>query len=531
MAQNQSKSDVRTTSGAYRVMEPRLKKINALMGGTETMRLAGRDYLPQYARESDRNYTTRLNRTVLFNYFRRTVDSMGGKPFVEPVRMEGYPPELEALQDDVDRQGNELTVFAQRSFSEAIAKGMTGILVDYPDIEAVTLADEMEAGARPFFQMISPENMLAVYSSMEEGREVITLAKILVQDIQMVDYAEIVVEKVIVMKPNTIEVWGQNEKKTWTLESSRDNSLGEVPLIIYYASKEANMVARPVLQDLADKNIEHWQSSSDQRNILTVARFPILAGKGLTQKELEGVTLSPNQLLGSENADGEFYYVEHSGTAIAAGRSDMEDIKAEMANLAMDLLVKKFSRATATEKSLDAEEASSLLRMMVLSFEDAMERAFYLAGKRLGIKVPETASIEISTSATGFDNQKDIDALIAGLNSGALPPAAFIAELQRRKILDPDAMIVIKEKDMDEGDDREFNMLLQAVKAGIVSKQTALEIMLKCGWIGLKDESKDKSSSSEDEMNRLKKETPTISREIPMGNGFERPIQQEGRPV
>ena len=478
MAQNRPKSDVRTVSGALKIMEPRLKKINALMGGTESMRLANRDYLPQYARESDRNYTTRLNRTVLFNYFRRTVDSMGGKPFVEPVRMEGYPPELEALQDDVDRQGNELTVFAQRSFSEAIAKGMTGILVDYPDVEAQTLLDEMEAGARPFFQMISPENMLAVYTSMEEGREVITHARILVQDVQLEDYAEVVIEKVIVMEPNTIQTWVQNDKDIW-LESERPNSLGEVPLIIYYASKEANMVARPVLQDLADKNIEHWQSSSDQRNILTVARFPILAGKGLTQKELEGVTLSPNQLLGSENADGEFYYVEHSGTAIAAGRTDMEDLKAEMANLAMDLLVKKFSRATATEKSLDAEEASSLLRMMVLSFEDALERAFYLAGKRLGIEVPETASIEVSTSATGFDNQKDIDALIAGLNSGALPPAAFIAELQRRKILDPDAVIVIKE----------------------------------------------------DEMDRLKKETPTISREIPMSNGFERPIQQEGRPV
>ena len=501
MAQNQSKSDVRTTSGAYRVMEPRLKKINALMGGTESMRLASRDYLPQYARESDRNYTTRLNRTVLFNYFRRTVDSMGGKPFVEPVRMEGYPPELEALQDDVDRQGNELTVFAQRSFSEAIAKGMTGILVDYPDIEAVTLADEMEAGARPFFQMISPENMLAVYTSMEEGREVITHARILVQEVQMVDYAEVTVEKVIVMEPDVIEIWGQNEKKTWTLESSRPNSLGEVPLIIYYASKEANMVARPVLQDLADKNIEHWQSSSDQRNILTVARFPILAGKGLTQKELEGVTLSPNQLLGSENADGEFYYVEHSGTAIAAGRSDMEDIKAEMANLAMDLLVKKFSRATATEKSLDAEEASSLLRMMVLSFEDALERAFYLAGRRLGIEVPETASIEISTSATGFDNQKDIDALIAGLNSGALPAAAFITELQRRKILDPDAVISVDSDKTEDSDMQEFDMVLKTVKEGIISKKTALEIMVENEWIEMKN-------SPEDEMGRLEDEAP-----------------------
>ena len=61
--------------------------------------------------------------------------------------------------------------------------------------------------------------------------------------------------------------------------------------------------------DLADKNIEHWQSASDQRNALTVARFPMLAGKGLTQKEMEDIVLAPNQSLSTENPAGEFYYL------------------------------------------------------------------------------------------------------------------------------------------------------------------------------------------------------------------------------
>lgn len=201
------------------------------------------------------------------------------------------------------------------------------------------------------------------------------------------------------------------------------------------------MVARPPLMDLADKNIEHWQSASDQRNVLTVSRFPILAGTGMSEKEARAIVVSPNQILSTENPVAKIFYVEHTGTAIMAGRQDMEDIKVEMANLALDLLLKKVSRATATEKALDAEEASSMLRMMVLAFTDALETGFYYMALRLAVGISGDARVIISTTGTVLDNPKDLDALIAGLNAGVISPQDYIRELQRRKVLDPDRAI------------------------------------------------------------------------------------------
>jgi hypothetical protein len=417
-------------------MAPRLEKVNALLGGTESMRDAGRTFLPQFAKESNAAYSRRLMRSTLFNYFRRTVDSLSGKPFVEPVRLEGYPSQVTDLMDDIDLQGNNLTVFAQRAFSEMVAKGLVHILVDYTDVEAETRADELAAGARPFLQIISPENLLAAYSN---GGEQLVHARVLTTEVRLSDdgLTEEKVERVTIFTPDTISIY-EVSGKDWLEIESKPNSLGVVPIVTCYAQREALMVARPPLLDLADKNIEHWQSASDQRNVLTVSRFPILAGTGMSQREADNIIVSPNQILSSENPAAKIFYVEHSGTAIAAGRQDLEDIKVEMANLAMDLLLKKVSRATATEKSLDAEEASSLLRMMVLSFTDALEQAFWMLSLRLGAEVSPEARIIISTSGTVLDSQKDIDALIAGLNSGVLTPETYIDELQRRKVLDPE---------------------------------------------------------------------------------------------
>ena len=76
-----------------------------------------------------------------------------------------------------------------------------------------------------------------------------------------------------------------------------DNQVGELPLL-----------------DLAWLNIAHWQSSSDQRHVLTVARFPMLAGSGVPENT--NVVVGPDRMLTTPNADGKFYYVEHTGAAI-----------------------------------------------------------------------------------------------------------------------------------------------------------------------------------------------------------------------
>ena len=426
-------------------MAPRLAKFNALLDGTEGMREAGRKYLPQYSAETDRSYAVRLQRAVLFNYFARTVQALGGRPFSRKLQLKNADPKIEALYDDIDFQGNNLHVFAQREFETALAKGICMFLVEYPRVNVANAAEERALNPRPYWVSVAPENLIAAYTAVNErGEEYITHARIKSEEIEQVgEWGEQEVERITVYEPDLIRVYREEprkvaNRKVYRLEDTYINVLGYVPLMVFYAKREEAFVAKSILNDLADKNIEHWQSSSDQRHCLTVARFPMLGAKGITAKEADGVKLGPTELLASESPTGEFYYIEHTGAALAAGREDLNDLKAEMATLALEAIAPR-DRATATEINQDATPGSSLLMRLALSFEDLLERALEVSGDWLKLPPEKCGEVALNTNfdLTGLD-AKAMDALIAARNKGDIDALTFLSELVRRGILSAD---------------------------------------------------------------------------------------------
>ena len=131
------KPTVASPSSAYLRMAPRWRMIDVLLGGTEAMRAAGKEFLPQYDNESDKNYQSRLQRATLLNMTEQTLDTLAGKPFREAIVLdEDVPTQIEDLAEDVDMQGNNLQVFARSWFREAWAKGFSHVLVEHPTPEA-----------------------------------------------------------------------------------------------------------------------------------------------------------------------------------------------------------------------------------------------------------------------------------------------------------------------------------------------------------------------------------------------------------
>src|SRR5208337_3871575 len=148
--QTDTPPDPSVKSNAYQYMEPKWAMITTLMGGTDLMRIAGSQYLPQHPEESQANYNERLNRSTLFNMFELTLDSLVGKPFVEPIKLNNdVPKPIVELAKDVDLQGNDLTSFSREWLRDAIAKGFSCIIVDMPVLNPDekpqrTLQDDMQ---------------------------------------------------------------------------------------------------------------------------------------------------------------------------------------------------------------------------------------------------------------------------------------------------------------------------------------------------------------------------------------------------
>lgn len=377
-----------TTSLAYDCMLPSWSLMESLLGGTETMRAAGETFLPMHQEETNEGYNERLNSAVLYNETELTLENLCGKPFSEPMKLgEDIPGQIEdTVLDDVDLQGNALEVFARNWFREGIAKALCHVLVEFPRIkppaegETRTLDDDRKQGVRPYWVMIKPECLIFARADVINGVEVLQHVRIAETYVVQDGFADIVKRRIRVLEPGFVQLWepvekANAQKEEWALKDEWPTGLDFIPLVTYYSDRTGFMTGKPPLTDLAWLNVSHWQSTADQRHILTVARFPILACSGASADDSDPVVIGPNKVLYNEDPQGKFYYVEHTGSAIEAGRQDILDLEDQMSSFGGEFLRKKPGTETATARALDSSESSSDLSAMVVTFEDAIAQA------------------------------------------------------------------------------------------------------------------------------------------------------------
>lgn len=441
-----------TPSQAYLQMELRWRKIQTLLDGTEAMRLAEREYLPQHEGESNWAYAERLQRSTLLNMTKMTLDSWVGKPFSAKIKVgEDVPDEIDNLFTNVDLQGNDLNVYSRNWFREGVAKGFCHTLVEFPrpqprpDGKPRTLADDQQQKLRPYFVKIAPENLIFAHAIVVDGVEVCDHVRIQEQHVEVVGFSEVVVNRIREMVPGQVTIYKQvpdekrRNKMKWVIEEQYPYGLPFIPLVTYYAEREGFMLSNPPIEDLADLNIAHWQSDSDQTAILTVCRFPVVCVSGAMSDA--NLTIGPHAWLNCPDPAGRYYYLEHSGKAIASGHTDLETKKEQMAEYGAIFLIKRPGGATATANALKTAEVTSPLQDMTIRFQAALNEAIALLGKWM--KIDETGTVQVNTDF-GMEpgDLPHLTALGAARIQKDLSRVQYVRELHRFGVLgeefDPD---------------------------------------------------------------------------------------------
>ncbi len=401
-------NDPSTTSLAWDEMIGSWLMIETLLGGTKAMRFAAGEYLPQHAEESDDNYLERLHVNVLFNAMEITLDHFVGRPFSDPVKLNNdVPEEIVENANNIDLQGNDLTSFCRDWFRCGLAKGFCHVMVDMPqmnpDAMPLTLADDREAGRRPFWIRIEPENMIAAEADIVvdpqtgELREWFTHVRLRENVVQRVGFAEVIHERIRVLMPGFFQVWQKVKRKgkkdQWMIIEEGETGINFIPIITFYSQRNGFLLAKPPLEDLAFMNIRHWQSMSDQINVLTVARFPMLAVAGATDQSGTSMRIGPRQLLATKDPNGRFYYVEHTGKSIESGWKELENLETNMESYGSTFLKKMPGNETATGRALDSAESVTPLQDMVNRFIDSVNNALRIHATWISEKEGGTVTI------------------------------------------------------------------------------------------------------------------------------------------
>jgi hypothetical protein len=419
------------------------EKGRALMGGTDSMRLKDQTYLPKFKAELDADYNARLASSWLFNGLRKTVKDMTGRVFNTTVEIKDGSDQLKEFAKDINMQGQDLSAFASEVFKDAFIPGISYIMVDAPRREGETTRAQASAqGLRPYMVHLRVEDILGFQTQMFNNVLALSMLRIMetvteadpedeftqanVKQIRVLSRADSII---------TVRIYRKNNKDDWKVFDEYTSEAEEITVIPFYAQRTGFFTAEPVLEDLADVNIAHWQSQSDQRHILHFARVPILFASGRLSDE-GPLVISASQAVSATDPNAKLSWVEHSGAAINAGRDDLKDLAYQMQALGLQLLVS--SHDTATGAMLDSTKETSTLSMMADNLKDALEQAlewmsFYAGEGEQNITVMVNKDFGIVPLTA-----QEVQVMQADVSLGLLSKEAYYAERKRRGFLSPD---------------------------------------------------------------------------------------------
>lgn len=427
-----------------------------LMRGTRGMREARENYLPREEAESPLAYENRLKRTFLFNAFAKTVGDMTGKVFAKPISLKDtVPPQIVDFAENIDQTGRHLNVFAHDVFHDGQVTGIGFILVDMPppltgkDGQPATILDEQQAKLRPYFVYIPIERVVGWQSTTVNGAE--TLTQFRFRECVSVpdgEFAERDVEQIKVLEPKGWRTFRKIEQGDatpngakvgdWALFAEGVSSLNKITVVPVYTKRTGFMTGEPPHEKLAELNVRHWQSQSDQCHILHIARVAILFWAGKTDDD--NVMIGPNSFTFSRDPAAKLSYVEHSGEAIGSGDKDLQNIEAQMQAMGLQLLIDGPGGQSATGEIRDDSKENSPLAMMARSLGDAIEKALAFMADYMGIGDSNNAKrggeVEINTDyGIQAGAGTDLQWLTQATAAGDLSRQAYWAELKRRGTL------------------------------------------------------------------------------------------------
>lgn len=281
--------------------------------------LGGEDYkrgqhLTRYQLETDTEYAARLKTTPLENHCKAVINVYNSFLFREcPERefgsMEGMP-EIDAFLEDCDMEGRSLDAFMKDAATWASVFGHCWILMAKPNIGAVTRADEIAAGVRPYLNLLTPLNVLDWrWERSESGY----------YDLKLMKYIEDIngsIQTIKVWTPETICTYEVDfDKRTVMSEKEEPNLLGMIPAVCAYNSRSAvRGIGVGDISDIADLQKSIYNMLSEVEQTIRLDSHPSLVKtpETLASAGAGSIIHMP------ENLDGALkpYLLEYNGASV-----------------------------------------------------------------------------------------------------------------------------------------------------------------------------------------------------------------------
>lgn len=432
-----------------------------LMKGGQHMRSKGETYLPKFPQETDDDYSARLASTWLFDGVGKTIEDLSGKVFETPVQLAETKSELDFWAYNIDLQGRDLAQFSREVFDQAQASGISFIMVDAPARGELTRAQAQAGNFRPYLVSLSIEEVIGYKTQVIDN--VPTLTQFRIMETISVDtddeFAPAYIEQVRVLTLPVedgrvvgtvgVRLYRKDEDDQWNLYEEFATGMPRIYVAACDIGRDGFMRAKPPHSRLAEINLAHWRSQSDQANIMHHARAPMKFFHGYTREDLEAFTEGAGYAFWSSNENAKIGVIEHSGAAIDAGRTELKDMEFQMQAMGLQLIVSRSGSSTATGDMIDEQKINSRLGMWADKLKDTLELALSWMADMAGIKSEINVIINKDFAANALSHL-DMDALNKMYLAEVISKRTYINEAKRRNLLS---------EEVDFDDEQEFLMM------------------------------------------------------------------------
>jgi hypothetical protein len=445
--------------------------VESLLGGTTTMREAGEKFLPKFGSEDADDYKARLKATFLNNMFCEAIDNICAKPFKQPISVVGdLPEELEDLQKNCDQAGTNLTQFGKKNYKGGASHGLVFAYVDMPT------NPNREIGVRPYFSFYPASSLIGAKFERSKKTGELRPRQIRLQETRTEDDGEfgektISVIRVVtgpefddqdkVIAKGTVQLWekGPDDDKHIPGEPIEYDYPG-IPFEAYNPGKVGNYLAKPPLMNLAHTNIEHWQSSSDQKSILHFARIfqIVVSGANKTDRD-NNKHIGPNRVWYLSSKEAKAWILEHSGAAIEAGERDIKAIEERARAQAGEPLTIGSGSETATGRAIDDNNSQSKAQAWAEELGAFLERLYRHAAKWLDLELPDDFRIDVFKDfSLTARRDEDLKHLRESRFNRELSRETFLNESKKRGVISEDLDIETELERIDQEGPMDFTI-------------------------------------------------------------------------
>jgi len=199
------------------------------------------EYLTKYQYESDSEYFRRIATTPYDNHVKSIVHIYNSFLYRQPIKRDfgniANSAELESFLKDTDLEGRSFGSFMRDVNTWSTVYGNCVILIDKPQSNARTRAEELQTGIRPYASIYTPENVLDwEYTRQPSGYYDLTYLKLL--EVEQKAYGMNARYYIREFTKDTITLSEYNaEKAKSEIMDEMPNELGVIPAVWVYANR------------------------------------------------------------------------------------------------------------------------------------------------------------------------------------------------------------------------------------------------------------------------------------------------------